>query len=140
MIFRMHPSGLHTYNPEGEVFSFVTTVNGNKLHFTKQQIEGAKKAQTLYKSLNFPPEHDFKWILQSNQILNCPVTIPNITTLKGKTTRQTPFLVVLHIVWIPKEIRELHRNVTLSVEIFLLTVSLFLLLSAGIYDSLWLHI
>ena len=35
MVFRMHPSGLHIYNPDGNVFCFATTVKGNKHHFTK---------------------------------------------------------------------------------------------------------
>ena len=109
MIFRMHPNRLHIYNPEEVVFSFVTTVEGNKLHFTKHQIEGVDKAWTLYASLGFPSERNFKWILQSNQILNCPVTIqnaivayiiwgPDIVALKGKTMRWTPSTVVLNIV------------------------------------------
>ena len=36
----------------------------------------------------------------------------------GKRTRRTPSSVVLDIVWIPKEIRKLHRNVTLLVDVF----------------------
>ena len=38
MIFRMHPSGLHIYNLEGEVFSVAMVVECNKLHFTKCKI------------------------------------------------------------------------------------------------------
>ena len=44
MIFQMHPSGLHIYDPTETDFSFVTTVEGNKAHFMKRQIEGAEKA------------------------------------------------------------------------------------------------
>ena len=128
MVFRMHPSRLHIYDPDGELFCFATTVEGNKLHFTKHQIEGAEKAQTLYASFGFPSERDFKWILQLNQIMNCPVTIQgaevaykiwgaDIAALKGKTMRRTPSSVVLDIFWIPKEIREMHHNVTLPVNI-----------------------
>ena len=112
MVFRMHPSGLHIYDFDGELFCFVTTVEGYKLHFTKHQIEVAK-AQTLYASLGFPSECNFKWILQSNKIMNCPVTIQDaevaykiwgadIAALKGKMTRQTPSSVVLDFVWILK--------------------------------------
>ena len=42
----------------------------------------------------------------------------DIAALKGKMMRKTPSSVILDIVWIPKEIRELHQNVTLSVDIF----------------------
>ena len=109
MTFRMHPSGLHIYDPNGSVFCFVTMVKGNKSHFTKQHIEGAKKARTLYASLAFPSQHYFKWILQLNQIQDYPVTVEdaevaykiwgsNIAALKGKTMRITPSLVILDIV------------------------------------------
>ena len=129
LIFCMHPSGLHIYDPADCVFSFMTTVDGNKMHFSKRQIAGAEKAQTLHASLGFPSQHGFKWILQSNQVMDCPVTVqdaeiayriwgPNITELKGKTTRKTPTLVKLDIVQIPKEIRELHQCMSLSVDIF----------------------
>ena len=45
---------------------------------TKHQIEGAEKARTLYMSLGFPSECNFEWILQSNQIMNCPVSIQDV--------------------------------------------------------------
>ena len=145
MIFRMHPSGLHIHDPEGNVFSFVTTVKGNKVHFTKRQITGAEKARMLHASLGFPSQHDFKWILQSNQIVECPVIVqdaeivyriwgPNIAELKGKMTRKTPTSVELDIVQIPKEIRELHHCVSLSVDIFFINNIPFLSHSAGISD------
>jgi hypothetical protein len=58
---------------------------------------------------------DFKWILQSNQIKDSPVSIvdaevalkiwgPNIALLKGKTTRSKPEVMVMDIFRIPKEI------------------------------------
>ena len=50
-----------------------------------------------------------------------------IAALKGKMTRQTPTSVVLDFVWILKEIRELHCNVTLSVDIFFVNNIPFLL-------------
>jgi hypothetical protein len=45
MRFVEHPSGLHYYDPnDGKNFQFVTTVSGNKAHFTERQIKGAEKA------------------------------------------------------------------------------------------------
>jgi hypothetical protein len=76
MMFRMHSSGLHYYDPRSsEDFSFVSTVESNKLPFTKQQILGAEQAQNLYAGLGFPSNTDFKWMLQSNQIKDCPVSL-----------------------------------------------------------------
>jgi hypothetical protein len=115
MIFKMHKSGLHYHHPRGEDFSFITTVEGNKIPFTKRQIESAEKAQSLYASLSYPSVKDFKWILQSNQIKDSPVSVvdaevalkiwgPNIAALKGKTMHSKPEVVVMNIVRIPKEI------------------------------------
>ncbi len=94
MVLRMHKSGLPYHDPQGEDFSFVTTVEGNKVPFTKQQIKSAEKARSLYASLGYPSVKDFKWRLQSNQIKDSPVSVvdaevilkiwgPNIAALKG---------------------------------------------------------
>jgi hypothetical protein len=68
MRFKMHDSGLHYYDPRNKDFSFVMTVESNKIPFTKRQISGAEKACNLYASLGYSLSKDFKWILQSNQI------------------------------------------------------------------------
>jgi hypothetical protein len=117
-------------------------VEGNKIPFTKRQIKSAEKARSLYASLGYPSMKDFKWILQSNQIKDSPVTVvdaevalkiwgPNIAALKGKTTPSKPEVVVMDIVRIPKEIREVHKIISMSSDIYLSTKYLSLLLSAG---------
>ena len=40
MVFRMHHSGLHYYDPTKDEFSFVITVEDNMKLFTKRQIVG----------------------------------------------------------------------------------------------------
>ena len=98
MEFRMHESGLHYYDPrDEEELAFVNTVSENKEGFTKRQIKGAEVARTLYATLSYPSMKDFKWVIRSNQIKDCPVTVQdvdvalkiwgkNIAALKGKTT------------------------------------------------------
>jgi len=84
---------------------------------------------------------DFKWVVQSNQISDCPVTIQdidiahkiwgkNIAALKGKTTRSKPIHVARDFVKIPSEIVKLHKDVFLTFRFvfvnkipFLLTLS-----------------
>jgi hypothetical protein len=77
-------------------------VSGNKKSFTKRQIKGAEVARTLYAKLGYPSWKDFRWMISSNQIKDCPVTVQdvdvalkiwgkniaeeNIAALKGKTT------------------------------------------------------
>jgi len=102
MHFRMHSSGLHYYDPQDTNFSFnVNTVSENKMGFTKRQLKGAELARTLYSNLGYPSMKDYKWVIQSNQIKDCPVTVDDVVTahkiwgkdiaaLKGKTTRSTP--------------------------------------------------
>ena len=126
----MHKSGLHHYyDPSREEFSFVVTVKDNMLPYSKWQIQAAEKAKTFYDCLAYPSTPDYKWILQSNQIKECPLSTedakiadkiwgPNIAALKGKTTCSTPEHVAIDIVEVPMEIRTLHRNVTLSINVF----------------------
>ena len=52
---------------------------------------------------------------------------PNIAALKGKTTRSTPEPVKSDLVAIPTEIREIHRIVTLSIDVFFVNKIPFLL-------------
>jgi hypothetical protein len=98
MHFKMHSSGLHYYDPKDNEFTFVNTVSENLQGFTKRQIKGAELAKVLYSNLGYPSMKDFRWIIQSNQIKDCPVTVEDVDTahkifgkdiaaLKGKTTR-----------------------------------------------------
>jgi hypothetical protein len=129
MHFIMHENGLHYYDPRGRDVAMVQTVSGNKENFTKRQVKGAEAAKALYTKLIFPSWKDFKWIIRSNQIKDCPVTIEDVdnamkifgksvAALKGKTTRTRPIPVARDFVKIPKEILQLHREVFLTADIF----------------------
>jgi hypothetical protein len=97
--------------------------------FSKLQVVHADKARSLYSSLGFPSKKDLLWILCSNQIKDCPVTVddamvaykiwgPNVAALKGKMVWKKPEPVQTEIVHIPKDIHELHKEVTLGIDIF----------------------
>ncbi len=47
-----------------------------------------------------------------------------MATLKGKTVQKRPEPIKTDIVFIPKEIRELHKEVTLTINIFFVNKSL----------------
>ena len=96
----MHKSGLHYYDPRDVGHhAFVNTVSGNKIGFTKWQIKGAENARALYATtLSYPSREDFKWVIRSNQIKDCLVTVQdiqvgskiwekNIAAFEGKSTR-----------------------------------------------------
>ncbi len=97
--------------------------------FTKRQIHGANLACNLKACLAFPSNADMKWAIQSNLIKDCLVTVkdmgmtikvwgPSIVMLKGKTVRMMPPVVRQDVIEILKKIRELHKDVTLTIDIF----------------------
>jgi hypothetical protein len=130
MEFRMHKCGLHYYDPRNEKhLAFVNTVSENKEGLTKRQIKSAELERTLYNILSYPSMKDFKWVIQSNQIKDCPVTIQdidvarniwvkNIAALKGKTTQGKSIPVARDCFKVPMEIMKLHKEVFLTTDIF----------------------
>ncbi len=131
MEFIMHPSGLHYWDPRTTKNSmiFLQTAEGNKMGFTKKQIKGAESARSLYAKLAYPSIEGFRWAVQSNTIQDCPVTVQNvddahviwgknIAALKGKTTRKATTHVSSDVIKIPKELKELHKDVTMTADIF----------------------
>ena len=96
----MHESGLHSYDPEDEFF-FANTVIGNKKSYSKWQIKAAEQAREMYASIGYPQVKDYKWVIQSNQIMDFPVTVQDIAVshkilgksvpaLKGNNTSNKP--------------------------------------------------
>jgi hypothetical protein len=145
MEFRMHKCGLHYYDPRNKNhLAFINTVSENKEGFTKRQIKSAELARTLYKNLSDPSMKDFKWVIQSNQIKDFPVTVQyidvarkiwgkNIPALKGKTTRSKSIPVSRDYVKVPMELMKLHKEVFLTTYIFFVnTIPFFLKLSRKI--------
>jgi hypothetical protein len=141
----MHNSGLHYYDPRKEHHTtFVNTVSENKTGLTKRKIKCAEIAQNLCKTLSYPSMKDFKWVIRSNQIKYCPVTIQdidvatkiwgnNIAGLKGKTTRRKTHPVARDYVKVPKELLKLHKEVFLITDIFFVNkIPFFLTLSQNI--------
>jgi hypothetical protein len=108
MEFKMHKRGLHYYDPRKvHHMTFVNTVSKNKTGLTKRQIKCAEIARNLYKTLSYRSMKDFKWVIRSNQIKDCPVTIQyidvatkiwgkNIAAMKGKTTSEKVVLNYSH--------------------------------------------
>jgi hypothetical protein len=144
MEFRMHKSELHYFDPRDSEFIFVNTVSKNKAGFMKRQIKEAEVAQSLYSKLNYSSWKDFKWIIRSNQIKDCPATVnyfdtalkiwgKNVTALKGKTTWTKPDPVSRDFVKVPVELLKLHKEVYITANIFFVNkIPFFLTLSPKI--------
>jgi hypothetical protein len=104
----------------------------------KRQIKGAELAQTLFKTLSYPSIKYFKWVIRSNQIKDCPVTVQdidvalniwgkNIAALKGKTTQRKTVPVARDYVKVPLELMKLHKEVFLTTDIFFVNKNQFFL-------------
>ena len=55
-------------------YLFINTVDDNEMHFTKRDIEKAKKAKELYSSIGRPSMQTFMYYLDNNFIRDCPIT------------------------------------------------------------------
>jgi hypothetical protein len=130
MEFHMHEYGLHYCDPrKTEHLDLVSTVSENKEGFTKRQIKVAETAREIYTTLSYPSMKDFKWVIHSNQIKDCPVTVQyvdvaikmwdkNIAVFKGKTTLSKTNPVVRYYVKVTMELLKLHKEVFLTTDIF----------------------
>ncbi len=66
---------------------------------------------------------------------------PSVAALKGKTVQKKPEPVKTETVYIPKEIRELHKEVTLTIDIFFVNqIPFFVTLSRVLYFTTVTHL
>jgi hypothetical protein len=130
--FNKAGAGLYVFRPnlskgDKSDMQFVTTLSENKTFYTDKQFERAKQARELYHAVDMPSIKDFKAIIIMNAIKINPVTIedvdlaeqifgPDIGSLKGKTARQKPALVIHDNIEIPNELVEAQREVTLCMD------------------------
>ena len=112
-----------------ESYAFVETVADNMQMFTKREIADGNLARDLQAVLGYPSNGDLKWIIQANYLKDNPVRTrdvdvalkiygPSVALLKGKTVCKTAPVARQDVVEVPKEIRMLHKRVTLSIDIF----------------------
>jgi hypothetical protein len=152
LLFKEHRNGLHFFDLRQADFVFVKTEESNMRLYSKRQVARVDKARSLFASLGFPSQKDFMWILRSNQIKDSPVMVedamaafkiwgPIVAALKGKTVQKRPEPIKTDIVSIPKEIRELHKEVTLTIDIFFVNkIPFFLTLSRVLYFTTVTHL
>ena len=117
-------------------FSFLQTVTENKFPYSNRQFQRAKLARDVYHSIGNPSMEDFKKIIRINGLKNCPVTIEDIniaknifgkdvSTLKGKTTRRKPNIVVNDYVEVPEALKKAQRDIHLCVNIMYIQMHFF---------------
>ncbi len=152
LLFKEHLNGLHFFDPKQADFAFAETVESNMQLFSNRQVARADKACSLYASLGLPSPKDFMWILRSNQIKDCPVMVedtmaaykiwgPSVAALKGKTVWKKSEPAKADIVSIPKEICELHKEATLTIDSFFVNkIPFFVTLSRVLYFTTVTHL
>ena len=105
----------------------VTTVSENIRGYTLRQCKHAKAARKLYHNMGTPAMESFKALLRLNIIQNCPVTVedmtiankiygPDISSLKGKSTRQKPRPVKKDTIEILKELIAKNHDIDLCID------------------------
>ena len=96
------------------------TVEENATGRVNQQQDKAKEAQKLQHMVGAPVVQNFKHLIRSNQIGNCPVTVDNIETAEkicGKDiTRRNPTAATTMMIAMSTELKEHNENVTLCIN------------------------
>ncbi|MGL5935222.1 MAG: hypothetical protein ACRCZI_06320, partial [Cetobacterium sp.] len=150
--FKMHPCGLHYYQPPANGMVHLNVVSENKRMFTKRQIKDAEKAVALRAKLGYPSDKDLHWILRAKLISNCEVKEQDldvaqkiwgksVPALKGKTVRKQPAPVVTDLVDVPREFIKLHRDLPLCFDIFFVNkVPMLITLGLKIYYTTITHL
>ncbi len=117
----------HKMQNNHEVDNMVSTVAENHLSYTQKQFKHAKEACKLYHTIGMPTVANFKVLLHTNFIKNCPVTVkdvtiaekifgPSVSRLKGKSTQRKPNVVTTDVIDIPRELIEKNRKVELCMD------------------------
>jgi hypothetical protein len=112
----------------GSGISLTNTVAENSEGFNQRENDDAKSARRGLGMVGYPSPKDFKNMVRSNMIKNCPITLsniaaankifgPDVASLKGKTTRTTPKPVLIDYVNIPKEIIDINKEVTFAADV-----------------------
>jgi hypothetical protein len=122
-----YQQGLKEDQKEDGASNLISTVAENRKGCTLHQFERAKEARKLYHIVGTLTMNNFKSLLQMSVIQNCPVTVedvnisekifgPDMSSLKGKSTRRKPKPVRSDLIEIPKEIITKHHDIDLCMD------------------------
>jgi hypothetical protein len=104
----------------------VSTVKENHLGYTECKYQCAKVARKVYHLVGAPTIENFKHILRVGGIWNCDLTPqdveiaekifgPDVSELKGKSTRRKPKIVKYDMIAVPCELKQ--RLLELAIDI-----------------------
>jgi len=117
----------------------VHTVDSIKNKYTVKEYSVACKAQSIQDMIGCPSMKDFIRYVENNMLLNRPITkadiihaedilVPDLGSLKGKTTRTKPSRVIINTYnELPAEMLEKYGGITLAVDIMYTNVIIFVM-------------
>jgi len=145
-IFERSGTNLYYHKPvKSKEVQFVETLQENRNFYTHRQFERAKKARDFYHTMNCPSIPDLLAILRMNLVKNCPITVedvkimknifgPDIGLLKGKSVRRQPIRSVKDEIYIPRELSERQKYVTIALDGMTVNGTKFLTTSTNIQN------
>ena len=78
MYFHCYSNCLHLIECRTQYFSFVETVQENMHGYSKRQVRDAKRARDLMIPIACPSMREFKSLIQTNMLMNCPITVEDV--------------------------------------------------------------
>jgi hypothetical protein len=108
--------------------SFVQTVWRNMEGFTRREVEEAREARKVQAMIGHPTNCKFLGMVCAKMITDCPITEqaiknahtifgPNLAGVRGRTVWRPPNAVRTDYVQIPWQLLDMHRLVTLMVDV-----------------------
>ena len=78
---RKNKQGLHVFNftYTTEKSNVFTTAEEKMVGFTIRQIDRAKLSKKIYNNVGIPTVENFKHMVSTNVISNCPISVPDIS-------------------------------------------------------------
>jgi hypothetical protein len=142
LLFKEHVNGLHFFDPRQADFAFVK--NGEITHSAVLKMAGCVRGQgtqPLFQS-RIPLQTRFSLpVMVEDAMAAYKIWGPSVAALKGKTVCKKLEPVNTETVYIPKEIRKLHKEVTLTIDIFFVnSIPFFVILSRVFYFTTVTHL
>jgi hypothetical protein len=117
--------------------TFVTTVSGNKIDYTKRELSQAEMSREISKRLSYPSDKQLAMLINRGAIINIPITSsdvhratkifgPDVASQIGKTTNSKPTPLPVEPIF-KKELVHIRRNTKLHIDIFFVNQHIFLL-------------
>ena len=113
------------------------TVAENMHGYSKRQIRDAKRARDLMAAIACLSMREFKSLIQTVMLMNCPVTVEDVDramaifghdvpNLKGKVVRKKPNVVKNEVVHVPRHVLDKNKLIMMSTDICFVSTLLFL--------------